>query len=208
MKIPTNQDSENFPTINDTQFLDLFKPNISTIYMDKSHTRKQLIPKFLSSISTSELIIYLDFDAWIRSYLSTSKNNSNILLLKPSQTNLDDSLLTILSCNNPNFSFLILDSIPSFYTLLNQIEPDRAGELLFYYLSSLRNFVYSVNAKMILLNLSIYNTFSKPNNRFTGMKILNQISDNIIYANSVNTNTQIYVYDDELSIKKSIKLEN
>ena len=97
MKIPINQDSENFPTINDIQFLDLFKSNISTIYMDKSHTRKQLIPKFLSSISTSELIIYLDFDAWIRSYLSTSKNNSNILLLKPTQNNLDDSLLTILS---------------------------------------------------------------------------------------------------------------
>ena len=128
--------------------------------------------------------------------------------LKPTQNNLDDSLLTILSWNNPNFRFLILDSIPSLYNLLNQIEPNRTGELLFYYLSSLRNFVYSVNAKMILLNLSIYNTFSKPNNRFTGMKILNQISDNIIYANSVNTNTQIYVYDNELSIKKSIKLEN
>ena len=208
MKIPTNQDNENFPTINKTHFLDLFKSNVSTIYMDKSHTRKQLVPKFLSSISTSDLIIYLDFDAWIRSYLSISKNNSNILLLKPTQTNLDNSLLTILSWNNPNLRFLILDSIPSFYNLLNQIEPNHTGELLFYYLSSLRNFVYSVNAKMILLNLSISNTFSKPNNRFTGMKILNQISDNIIYANSGNTNTQIYVYDDELSIKKSIKLEN
>ena len=81
MKIPTNQDNENFPTINKTHFLDLFKSNVSTIYMDKSHTRKQLVPKFLSSISTSDLIIYLDFDAWIRSYLSISKNNSNILSL-------------------------------------------------------------------------------------------------------------------------------
>ena len=61
---------------------------------------------------------------------------------------------------------------------------------------------------MILLTLSIYSTFSKPNNRFTGMKILNQISDNIIYANSVKADTQIYIYDDELSIKKSVKLEN
>ena len=208
MKIPINQDDKNFPKIKNTQFLDLFKSNISTIYMDKSHTREQLIPRFLSSISNSEFIIYLDFDAWIRSYLSISQNNSNILLLKPTQTNLEDSLLSILSWDKPNFSFLILDSIPSLYNLLNQIEPNRASELFFYYLSSLRNFVYFANSKMIILNLSIYNTFSNPDNRFTGMKILNQISDNIVYANSVNNNTQIYVYDDKLSIKKSIKLEN
>ena len=91
MKIPTNYDNQDFPTITPTQFLNLFDHEISTIYMETSNTRKKIIPIFLSSTSDSTLNIYLDFDAWFRSYLSISENNPRVLLFKPTQINLEDS---------------------------------------------------------------------------------------------------------------------
>ena len=133
---------------------------------------------FLSSTSDSTLNIYLDFDAWFRSYLSISENNPRVLLFKPTQINLEDSLISLFSWTKPKFDYLIVDSIPSFYKLINNgTEPNRASELLFYYLSSLKNFVCNANAKMILLNLPVYKSLPKSNNKFIGMKVLNHISD-------------------------------
>tara|TARA_B100001750_G_scaffold224735_1_gene216052 strand:- start:505 stop:1131 length:627 start_codon:yes stop_codon:yes gene_type:complete len=208
MKIPINRDNQHFPTINNTQFLNLFNAQVSTIYMENSNSRKKVIPLFLPSTSNSELLIYLDFDAWFRSYLSISQDNSRILLYKPNHTNLEDSLISILSWTNPKFQFLIVDSIPSFYQLLSKKDPTHASELLFYYLSSLKNFVHTTNAKMILLNFSLYKTFSKSNNKFTSMKVLNKISDNIIYINSINNTTNLHIYNNNLTIEKSVKLKN
>ena len=119
MKIPTNYDNQDFPTITPTQFLNLFDHEISTIYMETSNTRKKIIPIFLSSTSDSTLNIYLDFDAWFRSYLSISENNPRVLLFKPTQINLEDSLISLFSWTKPKFDYLIVDSIPSFYKLIN-----------------------------------------------------------------------------------------
>ena len=144
MKIPTNYDNHDFPTITPTQFLNLFDHEISTIYMETSNTRKKIIPIFLSSTSDSTLNIYLDFDAWFRSYLSISENNPRVLLFKPTQINLEDSLISLFSWTKPKFDYLIVDSIPSFYKLINnRTEPNRASELLFYYLSLIS--VYSID---------------------------------------------------------------
>ena len=209
MKIPTNYDNQDFPTITTTQFLNLFDHEISTIYMETSDTRKKIIPIFLSSTSDSTLNIYLDFDAWFRSYLSISENNPRVLLFKPTQINLEDSLISLFSWTKPKFDYLIVDSIPSFYKLINNgTEPNRASELLFYYLSSLKNFVCNANTKMILLNLPVYKSLPKSNNKFIGMKVLDYISDTILYIDTIHNKTNIHIFNDDLSVERSVNLEN
>lgn len=210
MKIPINRiHDDNITKINNIQFLNLFNYPVTTIYMQKPEFRKKIIPSILSSIPDSELTIYLDFDTWLRSYFSISSKKMSLMLFSPNKNNLEDSLISLLSWTNPNFNFLIIDSIPSFSLLVNNgMNSNLSHGLLSYYLSSLKNLVQNVNAKMILVSFPTQKSLSQLNTstKYIAMEILNYFSDTIIYSNDLDKNHKIKVYNKKFPLGKSFIL--
>ena len=61
---------------------------------------------------------------------------------------------------------------------------------------------------MILLNLPVYKSLPKSNNKFIGMKVLNHISDTILYIDTIHNKTNIHIFNNDLSVERSVNLEN
>ena len=61
---------------------------------------------------------------------------------------------------------------------------------------------------MILLNLPVYKSLPKSNTKFIGMKVLNHISDTILYIDTIKNKTNIHIFNNDLSVERSVNLEN
>ena len=61
---------------------------------------------------------------------------------------------------------------------------------------------------MILLNLPAYKSLPKSNTKYIGMKALNHVSDTVLYMDTINNKTNIHIFNNDLSVERSVNLEN